>query len=87
MRFIAAKYPGMYYSKKLFRHPATRDAQLAPAKLTGGTPITADMAIELRKVIFGSAAAPPRGEWTRTPLLFGAAREVRSFLGDGRAAV
>lgn len=31
---------------------------------------------ELRKIVFGSAAAPPRGEWTRTPLAFGSCKEV-----------
>ncbi|GAB0098483.1 Ubiquitin carboxyl-terminal hydrolase MINDY [Sergentomyia squamirostris] len=40
-------------------------------KLTGGTPITLEQAIDLRQSVFGSAAAPPRGEWTRTGLIFG----------------
>lgn len=31
---------------------------------------------ELRKTVFGSAAAPPRGEWTRTPIMFGSHKEV-----------
>lgn len=31
---------------------------------------------DLRKTVFGSAAAPPRGEWTRTPLVFGSCKEV-----------
>lgn len=62
----------MYYSKKLFRHPALKEDgnRSARTKLTGGTPMTIEQAIELRKVIFGSAAAPPRGEWTRTPITF-----------------
>lgn len=30
---------------------------------------------ELRKTVFGSAAAPPRGEWTRTAITFGSPRE------------
>lgn len=68
----------MYYSKKLFRHPALNDeTSVQRPKLTGGTPISAGQAIDLRRVIFGSAAAPPRGEWTRTALVFGSAREVR----------
>lgn len=33
---------------------------------------------ELRKTVFGSAAAPPRGEWTRTPILFGSHKEELS---------
>ncbi|KAJ6633372.1 Inactive ubiquitin carboxyl-terminal hydrolase MINDY-4B [Pseudolycoriella hygida] len=49
------------------------------AKLTGGTPITTEIAVELRKVVFGSAAAPPRGEWTRTPIMFGLPREELPF--------
>lgn len=68
----------MYFSKKLFRHPALKEAPATRAILTGGTPISLEMAVDLRKVIFGSAAAPPRGEWTRTPLVYGPAREVSS---------
>lgn len=74
----------MYYSKKLFRHPALSEASNSQArtKLTGGTPLTVAQAIELRKVIFGSAAAPPRGEWTRTSITFvgvTAAKEELAF--------
>ncbi|XP_055377173.1 inactive ubiquitin carboxyl-terminal hydrolase MINDY-4B [Condylostylus longicornis] len=35
-----------------------------------GTPITQEIAVELRQLVFGTAAAPPRGEWTRTPFTF-----------------
>lgn len=30
-------------------------------------------------MIFGSAAAPPRGEWTRTPLVFSAISDVTTI--------
>ncbi|XP_031626051.1 inactive ubiquitin carboxyl-terminal hydrolase MINDY-4B [Contarinia nasturtii] len=49
------------------------------AKLIGGTPITKEQAIELRKCVFGSSAAPPRGEWTRTPILFGSYKEEHPY--------
>ncbi|XP_037050294.1 inactive ubiquitin carboxyl-terminal hydrolase MINDY-4B isoform X1 [Bradysia coprophila] len=52
------------------------------AKLTGGTPITSEIAVELRKVVFGSAAAPPRGEWTRTPIMFGSHREYSYYFKE-----
>ncbi|CAD7081547.1 unnamed protein product [Hermetia illucens] len=35
-----------------------------------GVPITKEIAVELRQLVFGTAAAPPRGEWTRTGLTF-----------------
>ncbi|CRK99330.1 CLUMA_CG012562, isoform A [Clunio marinus] len=40
-------------------------------KLIGGRAITATEAIEIRQTVFGSASAPPRGEWTRTGITFG----------------
>ncbi|XP_021706356.1 inactive ubiquitin carboxyl-terminal hydrolase MINDY-4B isoform X1 [Aedes aegypti] len=50
---------------------------MSKLKLVGGRPITMDEAIELRQTVFGSAASPPRGEWTRTGINFGAANGVR----------
>ncbi|XP_055305544.1 inactive ubiquitin carboxyl-terminal hydrolase MINDY-4B [Sitodiplosis mosellana] len=48
-------------------------------KLVGGIPINVDQAIELRKSVFGSASAPPRGEWTRTPLCFCSYKEEHPY--------
>lgn len=45
---------------------------MSKLKLVGGRPITIEEAIELRQTVFGSAASPPRGEWTRTGINFGA---------------
>nr|XP_029716940.1 inactive ubiquitin carboxyl-terminal hydrolase MINDY-4B-like isoform X1 [Aedes albopictus] len=50
---------------------------MSKLKLVGGRPITMDEAVELRQTVFGSAASPPRGEWTRTGINFGAANGVR----------
>ncbi|XP_077283192.1 inactive ubiquitin carboxyl-terminal hydrolase MINDY-4B, partial [Arctopsyche grandis] len=36
--------------------------------VSGGTPITEELAIELRQLIFGAAGCPTRGEWLRTSL-------------------
>uniref|UniRef100_A0A8D8AJK7 (northern house mosquito) hypothetical protein n=1 Tax=Culex pipiens TaxID=7175 RepID=A0A8D8AJK7_CULPI len=51
---------------------------MSKLKLVGGRPITIDEAIELRQTVFGSAASPPRGEWTRTGINYGAASGVRN---------
>ncbi|ETN67484.1 hypothetical protein AND_000700 [Anopheles darlingi] len=48
---------------------------MAKLKIVGGRPITMDEAIELRQTVFGSAASPPRGEWTRTGFTFGPANQ------------
>ncbi|CAD0195173.1 unnamed protein product [Chrysodeixis includens] len=37
--------------------------------VVGGTPITEELAAELRVTCFSSASCPPRGEWIRTPLV------------------
>ncbi|KAJ0181476.1 hypothetical protein K1T71_003561 [Dendrolimus kikuchii] len=37
--------------------------------VVGGSPITEELAIELRVICFGAASCPPRGEWIRTPLV------------------
>ncbi|XP_070505107.1 inactive ubiquitin carboxyl-terminal hydrolase MINDY-4B-like [Chironomus tepperi] len=39
-------------------------------KLIGGRGITMEEAIDIRVTVFGSASAPPRGEWTRTGLSY-----------------
>ncbi|KAG5673434.1 hypothetical protein PVAND_003482 [Polypedilum vanderplanki] len=43
---------------------------MSRAKLIGGRGITPEEAIDIRQTVFGSASAPPRGEWTRTGLTF-----------------
>ncbi|KAH8372436.1 hypothetical protein KR093_011591 [Drosophila rubida] len=40
--------------------------------LQGGTPITSELATELRKLVFGTAAIPMRAEWLQTAFVFGA---------------
>ncbi|CAG5052145.1 unnamed protein product [Parnassius apollo] len=37
--------------------------------VTGGKPITEELAVELRLTTFGTSACPPRGEWVRSPLV------------------
>ncbi|KAH8411192.1 hypothetical protein KR222_010057 [Zaprionus bogoriensis] len=39
----------------------------------GGTPITSELAMELRKLVFGTAAIPMRAEWLQTAFVFGSA--------------
>ncbi|EDW70888.1 inactive ubiquitin carboxyl-terminal hydrolase MINDY-4B [Drosophila virilis] len=40
--------------------------------MQGGTPITCELATELRKLVFGTAAIPMRAEWLQTSFVFGA---------------
>ncbi|KAK3923018.1 Inactive ubiquitin carboxyl-terminal hydrolase MINDY-4B [Frankliniella fusca] len=49
----------------------------------GGTPITEQQAVQLRTVVFGDAATPPRSEWSRTGLVM---REPERDLGYGLRA-
>ncbi|RZF39071.1 hypothetical protein LSTR_LSTR006608, partial [Laodelphax striatellus] len=58
-----------------------RNQQRALTKTTvaGGTPITEEMACELRQVVFGTAVAPPRGEWLRTSILFNTPEKENAF--------
>ncbi|XP_072935454.1 inactive ubiquitin carboxyl-terminal hydrolase MINDY-4B isoform X2 [Epargyreus clarus] len=51
--------------------------------VSGGKPITEELATELRVVAFGTASCPPRGEWIRTPLIM---RPADQPLGYGLAA-
>ncbi|XP_047036546.1 inactive ubiquitin carboxyl-terminal hydrolase MINDY-4B [Helicoverpa zea] len=51
--------------------------------VVGGTPITEELATELRVTCFSSASCPPRGEWIRTPLVM---RPPDQPLGYGLAA-
>ncbi|CAK1600365.1 unnamed protein product [Parnassius mnemosyne] len=37
--------------------------------VTGGKPITEELAIELRVTTFGTSTCPPRGEWIKSPLI------------------
>ncbi|BES97449.1 DUF4205 [Nesidiocoris tenuis] len=46
-----------------------RQQHSSKAAVVGGTPISEDFARLLRSVVFGTAVAPPRGEWLRTGLL------------------
>ncbi|XP_037935878.1 inactive ubiquitin carboxyl-terminal hydrolase MINDY-4B [Teleopsis dalmanni] len=41
----------------------------------GGTPISAELATELRQLVFGTSAVPMRAEWTQTPFIYGAPKE------------
>ncbi|EDW19268.1 inactive ubiquitin carboxyl-terminal hydrolase MINDY-4B [Drosophila mojavensis] len=41
--------------------------------MQGGTPITSELATELRKLVFGTAGIPMRAEWLQTSFVFGAA--------------
>uniref|UniRef100_A0A1B0G276 Ubiquitin carboxyl-terminal hydrolase MINDY n=1 Tax=Glossina morsitans morsitans TaxID=37546 RepID=A0A1B0G276_GLOMM len=45
----------------------------------GGTPITTEMATELRQLVFGTSAIPMRAEWTHTPFTFGSSKEEFSY--------
>ncbi|KAF6204110.1 hypothetical protein GE061_002450 [Apolygus lucorum] len=46
-----------------------RQQHTSKAAVVGGTPISEEYAMLLRTVVFGTAVAPPRGEWLRTGLL------------------
>ncbi|XP_039296066.1 inactive ubiquitin carboxyl-terminal hydrolase MINDY-4B isoform X3 [Nilaparvata lugens] len=52
---------------------------LTKTAVAGGTPITEELACELRQVVFGTAVAPPRGEWLRTSVLFNAPEKETAF--------
>ncbi|KAH8239988.1 hypothetical protein KR032_010016 [Drosophila birchii] len=45
----------------------------------GGTPITADLATDLRNLVFGTAAIPMRAEWLQTSFVFGAPKEELAY--------
>ncbi|XP_013181121.1 PREDICTED: protein FAM188B2-like [Papilio xuthus] len=57
----------MYEERVLY----ARNKFLSTSKpaVTGGKPITEELAIELRMTTFGTAACPPRGEWIHSPLV------------------
>uniref|UniRef100_A0A8D9AMJ4 Ubiquitin carboxyl-terminal hydrolase MINDY n=2 Tax=Cacopsylla melanoneura TaxID=428564 RepID=A0A8D9AMJ4_9HEMI len=59
-----------------------RSQQLAMSRLPvlGGTPITQELAIALRTVVFGSSITPIRGEWAHTAFTF---REPETSLAYG----
>ncbi|XP_014240355.1 inactive ubiquitin carboxyl-terminal hydrolase MINDY-4B isoform X2 [Cimex lectularius] len=46
-----------------------RQQRSSKAAVVGGDPISEEMALLLRSVVFGTAVAPPRGEWLRTGIL------------------
>ncbi|KAK6644532.1 hypothetical protein RUM43_000799 [Polyplax serrata] len=46
----------------------SQDAQKDP--VVGGKPISEDLAVELRQIVFGSSVTPPRGEWLRMGFAF-----------------
>ncbi|XP_039966333.1 inactive ubiquitin carboxyl-terminal hydrolase MINDY-4B isoform X2 [Bactrocera tryoni] len=45
----------------------------------GGTPITPELATDLRQLVFGTSSIPMRAEWTQTPFTFGAPKEELSY--------
>nr|NP_001163415.1 uncharacterized protein Dmel_CG14142, isoform C [Drosophila melanogaster]ACZ94686.1 uncharacterized protein Dmel_CG14142, isoform C [Drosophila melanogaster] len=45
----------------------------------GGTPITAELATDLRNLVFGTAAIPMRAEWLQTSFVFGAPKEELAY--------
>ncbi|BFF97593.1 inactive ubiquitin carboxyl-terminal hydrolase MINDY-4B [Drosophila madeirensis] len=45
----------------------------------GGTPITSELATDLRNLIFGTAAIPMRAEWLQTSFVFGAPKEELAY--------
>ncbi|XP_004522494.1 inactive ubiquitin carboxyl-terminal hydrolase MINDY-4B isoform X1 [Ceratitis capitata] len=45
----------------------------------GGTPISPELATELRQLVFGTSSIPMRAEWTQTPFTFGPAKEELSY--------
>ncbi|XP_017059483.1 inactive ubiquitin carboxyl-terminal hydrolase MINDY-4B [Drosophila ficusphila] len=45
----------------------------------GGTPITAELATDLRNLVFGTAAIPMRAEWLQTSFVFGAQKEELAY--------
>ncbi|XP_023304601.2 inactive ubiquitin carboxyl-terminal hydrolase MINDY-4B [Lucilia cuprina] len=51
----------------------------AQFKQLGGTPITPELAVELRQLVFGTSAIPMRAEWTHTPFTFASAKEEFAY--------
>ncbi|XP_017080209.1 inactive ubiquitin carboxyl-terminal hydrolase MINDY-4B [Drosophila eugracilis] len=45
----------------------------------GGTPITTELATDLRNLVFGTAAIPMRAEWLQTSFVFGAPKEELAY--------
>ncbi|XP_017089935.1 inactive ubiquitin carboxyl-terminal hydrolase MINDY-4B [Drosophila bipectinata] len=45
----------------------------------GGTPITAELATDLRNLVFGTSAIPMRAEWLQTSFVFGAPKEELAY--------
>ncbi|XP_073985017.1 inactive ubiquitin carboxyl-terminal hydrolase MINDY-4B isoform X3 [Rhodnius prolixus] len=46
-----------------------RQQRTSKAAVIGGTPVSEKQALLLRTVVFGTAVAPPRGEWLRTGII------------------
>ncbi|XP_045503826.1 inactive ubiquitin carboxyl-terminal hydrolase MINDY-4B [Colias croceus] len=47
--------------------------------VVGGTPITEELATELRVTAFGTSSCPPRGEWIHTPLVMRPAEQPLAY--------
>ncbi|XP_075235790.1 inactive ubiquitin carboxyl-terminal hydrolase MINDY-4B-like isoform X2 [Lycorma delicatula] len=47
-------------------YPRNVQRALSRTAVSGGNPITEQLACELRTIVFGTSTAPPRGEWLRT---------------------
>ncbi|KAH8309703.1 hypothetical protein KR067_000401 [Drosophila pandora] len=45
----------------------------------GGTPITAELATDIRNLVFGTSAIPMRAEWLQTSFVFGAPKEELAY--------
>ncbi|XP_063224611.1 inactive ubiquitin carboxyl-terminal hydrolase MINDY-4B [Bacillus rossius redtenbacheri] len=64
-------------------YPRKQKAELQKVAVVGGEPITEELAIGLRQVVFGTPVTTPRSEWLRTGLVF---REAEQDLGFGLKA-
>ncbi|XP_054271596.1 inactive ubiquitin carboxyl-terminal hydrolase MINDY-4B-like [Macrosteles quadrilineatus] len=62
-----SSYDGYTYRVMYARNQQRSSGRVA---VVGGEPINEEMAVALRTVVFGTAVAPPRGEWLRTGFSF-----------------
>ncbi|XP_046669045.1 inactive ubiquitin carboxyl-terminal hydrolase MINDY-4B-like isoform X3 [Homalodisca vitripennis] len=60
--------PDQAKDRVMYARNQQRSAGRVP--VVGGSPINEDMAVALRTIVFGTAVAPPRGEWLRTGIVF-----------------
>ncbi|XP_018910116.1 inactive ubiquitin carboxyl-terminal hydrolase MINDY-4B isoform X2 [Bemisia tabaci] len=59
-----------YFPKDRIMYARSQQRNFTKMPVTGGTPVTQEVAIAFRSIVFGTSVAPPRGEWLRTGFVF-----------------